>query len=50
MKKKYISPTTMVIPLRTRTPRLLTASENEYSNNQGHVHFESDKVSAEDSD
>ena len=49
MKKKYMIPATKVICLRS-TAQLLTTSPNEFSNNQGHIHFESDEVSADDAD
>ena len=49
MKKKYTTPACTAISLRS-TSNLLTASENEYSNNQGHVHFSSTQVDAEDAD
>ena len=48
MKKTYITPSTT--PISVRTVHMLTASENEYSDNQGHIHFENDEVSADDGD
>ena len=48
MKKQYITP--VCITVSVCTPNLLTVSQNEYSNNQGHIHFESDMVNAEDAD
>ena len=48
MKKKYINPAITAISLCT--PHLLTVSQNEYSNNQGLVHFETDEVDAGDGD
>lgn len=49
MKKQYITPTSTTICLRS-TAKLLTASQNEYSNNQGCIHFESTEVDAKDGD
>ena len=49
MKKQYIIPICTAISLRS-TALLLPASQNEYSNNQGLIHFEDDEVSADDGD
>lgn len=48
MKKRYITPLCTTVSLRP--PQLLTASENEYSDNQGYVHFDSNEVDAGDGD
>jgi len=48
MKKQYITPACATVSIRTVS--LLTASENEYSNNQGHIHFNSTPVSADEGD
>jgi len=48
MKKQYIIPVCTTVSIRTVS--LLTASENEYSNNQGHIHFNSTPVSADEGD
>ena len=48
MKKQYIIPACATVSIRTVS--LLTASQNEYSNNQGHIHFSSTEVDAEDAD
>lgn len=48
MKKQYITPTTTAVSLRT--PQLLTASQNEYANNQGLIHFNPTEVDAGDGD
>ena len=49
MKRQYITPATTAIGLRSKS-QLLAASENEYSNNQGHVRFSATEVNAEDAD
>lgn len=49
MKKQYTTPVCTAISVRTA--HLLSVSmENEYSNDRGHIHFESSKVAAEDAD
>jgi len=48
MKKQYIIPVCTTVSIRTVS--LLTASENEYSNNQGHIHFSSTEVDAGEGD
>jgi hypothetical protein len=48
MKKEYITPACTTISVRTA--HLLTISQNEYSNDQGHIHFKADVVEAEDAD
>ncbi|MBQ8066385.1 MAG: hypothetical protein IJ200_12105 [Prevotella sp.] len=49
VKKKYITPACTAFSVRTM-PLLGVSMENEYSNNQGHVHFESSSVAADDAD
>jgi len=48
MKKQYTTPACTAISVRA--PQLLSASENEYGNNQGHIHFSTSEVSADDAD
>ena len=48
MKKQYITPTCTAVSIRTVS--LLTASKNEYGNNEGLVHFNPDEVDAGDGD
>jgi len=48
MKKQYITPVCTTVCLRTL--QLLTASQNEYGNNEGLIHFESSEVYAGDGD
>jgi hypothetical protein len=48
MKKQYIIPVCTTVSIRTVS--LLTASENEYSNDQGLIHFSSTEVDAEEGD
>ena len=48
MKKKYITPACTAISVRTT--HLFAVSQNEYSNNQGRIHFSSTVVAAEDAD
>jgi len=48
MKKKYTTPECTTISIRTA--HLLTVSQNEYSNDQGHIHFNSTMVDAGESD
>lgn len=48
MKHQYITPACRVISIRTR--RLITISQNEYYNNEGHIHFSSDEIRAEEGD
>lgn len=48
MKKQYIIPACATVSIRTVS--LLTASQNEYGDNQGLIHFNSTPVSADDGD
>lgn len=48
MKKQYIIPACATVSIRTVS--LLTASQNEYGDDQGLIHFSSTEVAAEDSD
>ena len=49
MKKKYNTPVTMVISLRTVT-FLAVSPTNEYSNDQGRIRFSSSEVDAGEAD
>lgn len=48
MKKQYTTPACTAISVRAL--QLLSASENEYSGNQGHIHFSSSEVDAGEAD
>ena len=48
MKRQYITPACTTVWLRT--PQLLTASENEYGDNQGLIHFNPTEVDAGNGD
>ena len=49
MKKKYITPTTTAITLRTHTI-LVGSPANSYGDNEGRIRYSSTEVDAKDAD